>query len=339
MSLFRDAHSLQVCGEALNSATVHLNKEGPRLGRKGRTPWNKGLTSETDKRVKESAKKYFKTLKERYARGEIKPWNKGKTGLQSWINTTGLALGRGWNKGKKFSLEYRKRLSEAHKGKKTWDRNSPEFQIIRQKLRETALKQWQNSREKMLAIFSSSEYKSKISNKQKALWQIPEERTKRIEGVKKSTMPLSIKKLWHQDWYRQMQKAKHIEAFEKFGRFPSKNTKIEQVLRSVFDKRALPLVSNKRVSNIAVPDFVNTDFKVAVFADGDFWHCNPEKNFAVKIWQIKRLSHDFNQNLELEKKGFAVLRFYESEIKENPERCADLVERAFILNGYMDSCA
>lgn len=45
---------------------------------KDRTSWNKGLTKETDERIKRIGEKIGKAQKEKYERGAI-PWNKGKT--------------------------------------------------------------------------------------------------------------------------------------------------------------------------------------------------------------------------------------------------------------------
>lgn len=46
--------------------------------KKGRVPWNKDLTKETNDTLKKVGEKTSRTLKKRYASGEISPWNKGK---------------------------------------------------------------------------------------------------------------------------------------------------------------------------------------------------------------------------------------------------------------------
>jgi RNA polymerase subunit RPABC4/transcription elongation factor Spt4 len=45
------------------------------------------------------------------------PWNKGIKGLQPWMNTLGLNRGTPWNKGKSFSQESRRNMSDAHKAR------------------------------------------------------------------------------------------------------------------------------------------------------------------------------------------------------------------------------
>jgi len=45
--------------------------------RKGLKPWNKGLTKETDERVRNSGEKGAKTNRKKYKKGELKIWNEG----------------------------------------------------------------------------------------------------------------------------------------------------------------------------------------------------------------------------------------------------------------------
>ena len=68
---------------------------------------------------------------------------------------------------------------------------------------------------------------------------------------------------------------------------------------------------------------------ICVFADGDYWHGNPmmfDPNDEItssggrkKVREIWAKDEKINQSLELQ--GYNVLRFWEREIKENPERC------------------
>lgn len=73
------------------------------------------------------------------------------------------------------------------------------------------------------------------------------------------------------------------------------------------------------------PDIVFLKSKIAIFADGDFWHGKSFNKWKLKIpgfWRKKiadNIKRDRFQNRVLRKAGYKVLRFYGSKIKKNPE--------------------
>jgi len=73
--------------------------------------------------------------------------------------------------------------------------------------------------------------------------------------------------------------------------------------------------------------------KIAVFCDGDFWHANPDVFDWQKLKraQVRNLRNDGKNERFLKKLGWKVLRFYESEINEDPNKCSDLIERELML--------
>ncbi len=81
------------------------------------------------------------------------------------------------------------------------------------------------------------------------------------------------------------------------------------------------------------PDIVFPESRVAIFADGDFWHGKDFKKWKSKIpvfWQRKiasNIKRDRIQNKILRKSGYCVLRFYGSKIKHNPNYIQDLIGR------------
>lgn len=85
------------------------------------------------------------------------------------------------------------------------------------------------------------------------------------------------------------------------------------------------------------PDFVFKSKKIAIFCDGEFWH--------GKDWDIHKNDHKSNQkfwidkiennilrdkvvNKTLEDEGWTVLRFWESDIKNNLNDCIIITEKA-----------
>lgn len=83
------------------------------------------------------------------------------------------------------------------------------------------------------------------------------------------------------------------------------------------------------------PDIVFTRFKVAIFLDGCFWHkcpkCFKYPSSNKVFWKQKILDNarrDKKINKELSKLGYPVLRFWQHEIKDNPEKCYNKIKQA-----------
>jgi DNA (cytosine-5)-methyltransferase 1 len=112
------------------------------------------------------------------------------------------------------------------------------------------------------------------------------------------------------------------------GLIPSKNTRPELRLR-----KALWAVGVRgfRVHSDDVPgtpDIVFPINKLAIFVDGAFWHGHPGlcrmPKTNVEYWQkkIKRnKQRDREVNAECERNGWKVLRFWDSEIEKETDRC------------------
>ncbi len=113
------------------------------------------------------------------------------------------------------------------------------------------------------------------------------------------------------------------------ARIRSKNTECELRLRSSL--RTLGLrnyrLHSRRV--LGTPDIVFPRQRIVVFCDSDFWHGKksiPVTNRAY--WEkklLRNMQRDHYVNRELKKQGWRVLRFSESEILRNSNRCANKV--------------
>jgi len=121
----------------------------------------------------------------------------------------------------------------------------------------------------------------------------------------------------------------------------SKNTSPEIILSKAMWK--LGLRYRKQYNIKGKPDFVFIKKKIAIFCDGDFWHGNNWKTRGLRdlneelknyseYWKNKILGNmkrDINVNNVLKKDGWKVLRFWESEIKENPEKIAKKIKKVY----------
>ena len=86
------------------------------------------------------------------------------------------------------------------------------------------------------------------------------------------------------------------------------------------------------------PDFVFKSKKIAIFCDGEFWHGrnwdtrknDHKSNKAFWFKKIERnIERDKEVNTALIDDGWTVLRFWESEIKRNPDKCLKKIRTAY----------
>lgn len=80
------------------------------------------------------------------------------------------------------------------------------------------------------------------------------------------------------------------------------------------------------------PDLVIEKYKLAIFVDGDFWHGyqwnvrKPKSNQGFWIPKIERnMQRDRYVSEQLTDKGYAVMRFWEHEVKTNLTACVNQV--------------
>lgn len=116
----------------------------------------------------------------------------------------------------------------------------------------------------------------------------------------------------------------------------SAGTKPELILAKAMYAAGLRYRKNSK-SITGTPDFSFKKYKVAVFADGDFWHGRnwEEKrkkvgaNAAFWFEKIERnIERDYKVNKKLCEDGWTVLRFWETDISKNLERCVAKVQQA-----------
>jgi DNA mismatch endonuclease (patch repair protein) len=86
------------------------------------------------------------------------------------------------------------------------------------------------------------------------------------------------------------------------------------------------------------PDMVFPKSKIAIFADGDFWHgknFNKWKDGIPKFWQTKialNMARDKRDSKTLRKKGYKVIRFWGSKIKKNHRHVTATINKEFIVD-------
>jgi DNA mismatch endonuclease (patch repair protein) len=87
------------------------------------------------------------------------------------------------------------------------------------------------------------------------------------------------------------------------------------------------------------PDFASRKYKLAIFIDGCFWH-GCKEHFAMPrsnmdFWQEKitrNRNHDKKVTNILKREGWNVVRIWEHDVINSPEKCKMLVNLQAIRN-------
>ncbi len=117
------------------------------------------------------------------------------------------------------------------------------------------------------------------------------------------------------------------------GKIRGKNTKPELLFRKALWQAGYRYrIDYKKL--IGKPDIALKKYKTVIFIDGEFWHGHNWEERKQKIksnrefWipKIERnIQRDQEVNAELERLGYTVFRFWESEIKKQLEHCLQKV--------------
>ncbi|MBL8923364.1 MAG: very short patch repair endonuclease [Myxococcaceae bacterium] len=118
---------------------------------------------------------------------------------------------------------------------------------------------------------------------------------------------------------------------ENMSRIRGKDTEPELILRRSLRARGLRFRNQVKTPG-GKADLVIAKSKVALFVDGCFWHGCPEHyvrpRTSKEFWDTKlreNVDRDRRQTLALDAERWTVVRVWEHELREDPERVANLV--------------
>ena len=123
---------------------------------------------------------------------------------------------------------------------------------------------------------------------------------------------------------------------------PSKNTKPEMLLRKELHSRGFRYRVNYKALP-GKPDVAFTKARLAVFVDGDFWHghnwvirgygsLKEELERYSQYWKdkiLRNIERDQEVNEALSNMNWTVLRFWESDIKSDLNKCVQEIESKY----------
>ena len=330
--------------------------------KKGLVPWNKGKTGiyskETKREMKESREKTWANLELRMRQSELtkkamanpevrkkiseskrgkpspmkgkktgKPsWNKGKRGISSEETKRRMSES---SKKKWANPEYRKRMSEVHKGKPSPKKGTHPTPETLKRLSESHKGKisWikgKHHTEKTRAILRESTIKA---------WNNPLTRKKLIEANRERyDNPESLEKI------KEYSRKTILKLYES-GKFPlQQNTKPERQIKEELLKRGykegIDFIHQYKFMNKFMCDFCFPQQKIIIEAYGDFWHCNPKK-YPVPIHQhqIKGIKRDKSKTAYITKVdngSWTYLFLWESDIKKDVAKCVDKIEEILV---------
>lgn len=192
----------------------------------------------------------------------------------------------------KFSEETKKKMSNAHKGKKCSEET-------KRKISEA------NSGEKhpFYGKKHSLETKSMMHKKHK----ISEDGRKRLSEATKNRF---LGRIVSNEERRDMRE-RQINNPNRIFKDTSIELKIEVELR----KRGINYQKQVPLCKIAIVDFYLPEYRIIIQADGDYWHNLP-----------KRKEKDEKRDRVLTFNGFNVYRFWEHEINDSVKECINKVK-------------
>jgi very-short-patch-repair endonuclease len=126
-----------------------------------------------------------------------------------------------------------------------------------------------------------------------------------------------------------------IVAGQKHNR-KSSQTRIETLLASVLNELNCTFERNTQIGRYNVDFLVNQQLVLECF--GDYWHCNPvlfqedDYNKSLKMTARNKWAKDARRKVALETKGYVVISFWESDIKEHIERVKQSISECLTVN-------
>ncbi len=117
----------------------------------------------------------------------------------------------------------------------------------------------------------------------------------------------------------------------------SKGSKIERLLEKTLLQSGLKFKKHYKI--VGTPDFVILKKRIAIFCDSHFWHGykwkqNRREIKSNKTFWVKKITTnmklDKEVNRKLKKASWHVVRFWEHEITEAPEKCIARIKQLII---------
>jgi len=264
--------------------------------------WHKGLTKETDERVRKLGESISKGQKKKVENGTFVAWNKGLTkDTDERVKVSGESISRtkkeqvsngkyvNWNKNlTKDTNPSVKKISEHNLGKHSSEHKK---QALKKHWVELKSNGWNNpiKGKKLEEIVGSKE--------------IAEEMKKNIgEKNKKNYSGKS-----YEERFGSKEKADKVKYKQYLSRKPNFHTSIERKIQSFCKILGIAFVTHEymRILHAYACDIYLPDNNIVIECDGDYWHNYP---FGSEVDKLR--------TKELEDIGYKVIRLWERDIRK-----------------------
>jgi very-short-patch-repair endonuclease len=108
------------------------------------------------------------------------------------------------------------------------------------------------------------------------------------------------------------------------------SSKLEDYFSELLDKEQISYLQFYYAKSIkAFYDFYIPQSNLLIEIDGDFWHCNPNSKYSVPQYstQLKNISRDQEKNKWASDNGYKLLRFWETDINNNPTQIIETLKK------------
>ena len=264
------------------------------------------------------------------------------------------------HKGKKrkpFSKETRKRMSQARKGIKFSEEHRKNLTIIRNKRTDKPMlgkKHQEESRRRMrlkkLGTKASEKTKKKMSRSLKKTYKNPKLRKKLSDAqMGRKVLPATRRKIGAKNRinYSTPERQEFFREKRLHQVFPVKDSKDEKYMQKLLKNIGIKYVKHEPI--LGQPDiFIKPN--ICIFVDGDHFHANPKQYTANHIIWKEKVSKstgkytppktakmirekDRRVTKELRKQGYAVIRFWSSNMYAEPEKCLQKIIKIIKKSG------
>lgn len=160
--------------------------------------------------------------------------------------------------------------------------------------------------------------------------------SKKLIGVPKTeehkeNIKIAADKRWENKEERDKQSQRLITRLIK-NNYRNQKTKLEIKFQNILE--SLDYIENidfkyqHQVSS-GIFDFIFFNNNILIEIDGDFHHCNPNTKHAIPIYpiQIKTVGNDIRKNKIADINGYKLLRFWETDINNNPDTVIEILNK------------